>query len=93
MAQAKSIVVATDGNGVAAPSVCGMLGQEGVVSHLRREGASLHVVDYAGALDNEGLGPACPFQGGNRASLSRLSRERLFLVISLSSLREVSTLS
>ena len=50
-ARAKSVVVATDGNGVGAPSACGMLGVDGVVTRLRREGVRLHVLDYGGGLD------------------------------------------
>ena len=44
--------VATDGDGVAAPRDCGLLGgraEGGAGAHARREGVALHVLDYAGA--------------------------------------------
>ena len=49
---ARSVIVATDGNGVAAPRDCGLLAgrEDGVGARARREGVALHVLDYAGAL-------------------------------------------
>jgi len=49
---ARTVVVATDGDGVAAPRDCGLLGgraEGGAGAHARREGVALHVLDYAGA--------------------------------------------
>ncbi|KAH8062564.1 hypothetical protein JL722_3486 [Aureococcus anophagefferens] len=55
--RARSVVVATDGNGVGAPAVCGLLGAAGVVADCRRSGCRLHVLDYGGGL-SAGAGEA-----------------------------------
>ncbi|KAH8076465.1 hypothetical protein JL721_468 [Aureococcus anophagefferens] len=55
--RARSVVVATDGNGVGAPAVCGLLGAGGRRRDCRRSGCRLHVLDYGGGL-SAGAGEA-----------------------------------